>query len=187
MTAPAHKPILPFIQSNPAVADRFWSKVRRGAPDACWDWQGGKSRGYGRFKLASFEARHSNRVAWAIANERDPGDMLIRHSCDRPSCCNPAHLSLGTAQDNSDDKFERGRFRAGRQDGEHNGRAILTEEQVGRIVGMLKLGLANRYICQRFRISDSLISRIRTARSWQKQAAAFGWPPAIAYMERLAA
>jgi hypothetical protein len=171
------RPILPFIQANPAAAPRFWSKVAKRAPDQCWDWQGGKSRGYGRFKIASFETRHANRVAWTLANGAEPGDMMIRHSCDRPMCCNPAHLSLGTAQDNVDDKVARGRCRTGRQDGENNGAAILTNDQVVRIVKMFRDGLSNTYIATRFRVSHSLISRIRTGRSWQKQAAAAGWTP----------
>lgn len=166
-----------YLARDPSIAERFWSHVDRRGPDDCWDWRGTSHLDYGRFKIVSFETRQSNRVAWAIANERDPGNLLVRHTCDRPQCCNPAYLLLGTVKDNSDDKIARGRHRSGRQDGEHNGAARLTNEQVGQIVQCFRDGLNNQQISRRFPVGDALISRIRVGRSWQKEAAAFGWQP----------
>jgi hypothetical protein len=40
-----------------------------------------------------------------------PPGHVIRHSCRCPPCCNPAHLSTGTHQDNSDDSAIRRRQR----------------------------------------------------------------------------
>jgi len=172
------RPILSYLTADPNAASRFWGKVAIAGPDDCWDWTASKSgKGYGNFKIASFEPRQAHRVAWVIANQRDTDGLLVRHTCDRPSCCNPAHLLLGTAKDNSDDKFSRGRARSSRQDGENNGHAILTTEQVGQIVAALKAGEGNQQIANRFPVSDSLVSRIRTGRSWQKEAASFGWQP----------
>ncbi|WP_078462271.1 HNH endonuclease signature motif containing protein [Sphingomonas sp. NIC1] len=128
-------------------------------------------------KVASHETRSAHRIAWAIHHDREPAPLLVRHACDNPACCNPAHLLLGTHQDNMDDKTARGRGRTGRQDGEHNGAAVLTEEQVGQIVQCFRDGLNNQQIARRFPVSDSLVSRIRTGRSWRKQSAAFGWEP----------
>lgn len=34
---------------------------------------------------------------------------LTRHMCDNPACCNPNHLEVGSAKDNSDDMMKRGR------------------------------------------------------------------------------
>lgn len=107
-----HRDIYAYLNSpkGAAIEARFWCMVYRGPPEACWDWQASRApSGYGRFKIASFEARHSNRVAWAIANRAEPGDLIIRHTCDRPQCCNPAHLLIGTPLDNARDKVERGR------------------------------------------------------------------------------
>lgn len=168
--------IWPYLCCNRALVERFWSHVDRKGPDDCWDWRGSPREDYGRFKVAG-ASRQSNRVAWAIGNRRDPGNMLVRHTCDRPQCCNPAHLLLGTVKDNANDKITRGRHRSGRQDGEHNGHAILTAEQVGQIVQCFRDGMNNQQIARRFPVSDSLVSRIRVGRSWGKEAAAFGWQP----------
>lgn len=169
-------PIWCYLACNSGLVARFWSHVDQRGPDDCWDWRGSTREDYGRFKIAGHN-RQSNRVAWAAANRRDPGDLLVRHTCDRPQCCNPAHLLLGTVKDNSDDKIARGRHRSGRQDGEHNGAALLTNEQIGEIVQCFRDGLNNQQIARRFPVSDSVVSRIRTGRSWRAQSAAFGWQP----------
>ena len=107
------KPILEFLidpELGPNRVKRFWSHVDRGADDQCWDWTGcrGGKGFYGKFSVAG-QPRRSNRVAWTIANQQEPGNLIIRHTCDRPICCNPAHLVIGTHQDNEDDKGRRGR------------------------------------------------------------------------------
>jgi hypothetical protein len=180
--------ILPYLEGEGGaqIEARFWSHVERAGADECWNWSGSLRR-YGRFKIASYETRHANRVAWAIANRRDPGDLVIRHTCDRPACCNPQHLVIGTHQDNMNDKRERGRANSGPQDGERNNAARLTLAQIGEIVAAFRRGETNMAISYRFPVGHSLISRIRTGRSWQREAAQFGWAPEPASQERIAA
>lgn len=45
----------------------------------------------------------SRRVAWALANERQPSGV-IRHSCDTPPCCDPERLADGTQRQNIADR-----------------------------------------------------------------------------------
>lgn len=92
----------------------FWAQVQIGDPDDCWEWQGSRDTdGYGRDRRGGV-TRRSSRVAFFLATGIDPGDLLVCHSCDNPPCCNPAHLWLGTHQDNSRDMVEKGRSTSGR-------------------------------------------------------------------------
>lgn len=104
--------ILPVLD-DPAVRERFETKIDRSGE--CHLWQaGGTNAGYGLFQGSigyrgfSFLA---HRIAWALDREREPGNAVIRHRCDTPRCCNPAHLDAGTALDNVQDAIERGRMR----------------------------------------------------------------------------
>lgn len=162
---------------------RFWSKVAMGAPDECWDWKGSVAGfGYGRFKVCSYTTLHANRVAWTLKHRREPGDMVIRHTCDRPPCCNPAHLLIGTVADNNNDKLARGRHRSADMRGTKNPNALLGEGDVAKIVSMIRDGFNNTQISAHVSVGHSLVSRIRTGRSWQREAARAGWGPAIKWV-----
>jgi hypothetical protein len=84
---------------------RFWLMVDKSAgPDGCWLFLGFiKWDGYGWVQRIG---RHmtAHRYAWILANGEPQNGEHIMHSCDRPACCNPAHLSLGTHQDNMQDR-----------------------------------------------------------------------------------
>ena len=40
-----------------------------------------------------------------------PSELQVLHHCDNRACCNLEHLYVGTAQDNTDDMYARGRAR----------------------------------------------------------------------------
>lgn len=74
----------------------------------CLVYQGYRdAKGYGRI---GFRGRtwKTHRLAWMFANGPIPSGLQVRHSCDNPPCCNPAHLLLGTNADNMRDMRERG-------------------------------------------------------------------------------
>jgi hypothetical protein len=71
------------------LEDRFWAKVERWGPDACWPYRGHlRSDGYG-----DFNGELAHRVAFRIS-KGDPGDLEVQHlsECTSRLCCNPSHL-----------------------------------------------------------------------------------------------
>uniref|UniRef100_A0A6H1ZWW3 Putative homing endonuclease n=4 Tax=viral metagenome TaxID=1070528 RepID=A0A6H1ZWW3_9ZZZZ len=81
-------------------SDRFWSKVKTGSENDCWEWQASLSSGYGRFQYPSGEER-AHRVAWKLSNNSDiPDGKIILHLCNNRRCCNPKHLKCSTRSEN---------------------------------------------------------------------------------------
>lgn len=97
--------------------NRFWKMVDVRGPDECWEWKGCKyTRGYGMYPHNSY----AHRYMWVITYGDIPDGLIVRHSCDNPSCVNPKHLLIGTHKDNTRDMIERGRSKLRpRQKGEH--------------------------------------------------------------------
>ena len=89
---------------------RFWLTVKVAGPDECWEWQGGRKRGYGRFSIDSRDYI-AHRIAYYLQHCADPGSLLVCHSCDNRVCCNGRHLFTGTALDNVRDRDYKGRGR----------------------------------------------------------------------------
>ena len=91
------------------MIDRFWNKVQKGNKNSCWNWLGAKNpKGYGLLGI-QYPERRSHRFSWYLHNGKIPKKLFVLHSCDNPSCVNPNHLFLGTAQDNTNDMIKKGR------------------------------------------------------------------------------
>lgn len=90
--------------------EKFWSRIdRSGGPHACWPWQGYiGSHGYGRMTI-NYRDWLAHRLVWMLAHGAIPKGLWVLHHCDNPPCCNPAHLWLGTTQDNTADRDAKGR------------------------------------------------------------------------------
>lgn len=102
-------------------AERFWSKVDKSAGErACWPWRGalrkkpGSNYGVFHFHKKSDGSAVATRYAWFLTtDEKLPPEVFLCHHCDNPACVNPAHLFKGSAKDNSDDMWRKGRGSCG--------------------------------------------------------------------------
>lgn len=85
----------------------FWDNVVRGR--GCWGWKGKRwGAGYGRIWVEG-KSCYLHRFSYQLHFGEVPGNLYVCHTCDNPSCSNPNHLFLGTAQDNIDDMWRKGR------------------------------------------------------------------------------
>ena len=137
--------------------ERFWAKVNKGEPNACWEWQGSRSKsGHGRFGKAGTPLL-VHRIAYELANGPIPEGLLVIHSCFNAPCCNPAHLRVGTYHDNNMDTAISGRHWAQK----------LTPEDVIEIRRLEKEGVNTHDIAKQFGIKEGTVRDIAVyKRSW---------------------
>ena len=83
--------------------------------NGCLEWiKSTSTSGYGTIGVSG-KTTYTHRLAWEVANGRlVPDGMRVLHHCDNPPCCEPTHLFLGTAADNTADMLAKGRQRNGR-------------------------------------------------------------------------
>lgn len=149
------------------VSERFWSKVDKSGE--CWLWTGHRESkprgGYGRFFLAGAGVK-AHRVAYELARGHIPPGLLVCHRCDVRACVNPAHLFLGTNEENMADMKAKGRARTCEQRGEKNPFSKLTAEQVAVIRTRVANGQSQASLASEFGVNSGTISRIVNNKRW---------------------
>lgn len=126
----------------------------------CIEWQGYCTQdGYGETRIGGTKVR-IHRYTWQKANGPIPDNLVVRHKCDNPKCYNIEHLELGTTQENTQDRVERGRSATG----ESNGNVKLTEEIV---LAIRASELSQRQIARQFGISQGVVSQVKSRKTWR--------------------
>jgi hypothetical protein len=165
------------------VPDVVWAGIQRGAPDECWLWTGSvRPNGYG---VLSRQGRSTaaHRLMWTLTNGAIAPGLFVCHRCDNRRCCNPAHLFLGSPQDNSRDMVAKGRQAAG----DHNGsrlyperlrrgerirNAKFTEAQVLAIRTLYaEGGYSQSAIASAYGVNRNCVSNIVRGKDWKHVAA----------------
>ena len=135
-----------------SMEERFWEKVSIKEPNECWEWQAFTYKGYGKFRLKG-KSEFAHRVSYELAHGPIPEGLVVRHKCDNPRCCNPAHLEEGTHQDNMDDRTERNR----------HGMAKLTPDDVRSIYLDER---SQTTIAKQYGITQGAVGNIKHGRRW---------------------
>lgn len=79
---------------------RFWERVDRPSPTACWTWRGAHiPDGYGQVVVDGRRVG-THRYAYELLVGPIPDGLQIDHLCRNPGCCNPAHLEPVTRKEN---------------------------------------------------------------------------------------
>ena len=146
--------------------ENFWSRVRKGANDECWEWQGSTNNtGYG---TVGWHGRNytAHRVAAFLcglvkspsrpAHSTDTGHVL--HKCDNRRCCNPNHFMIGSYSDNQRDAYAK--KRRVQPKGEKHVNAKLTNEQAEQIRQRYAAGEYQVPLAREFGVSQRAISLI---------------------------
>lgn len=140
---------------------RFFARFKMA--DGCWEWLASKNpKGYGKCRLGD-KNYLAHRLSFSFFNGPIPEGDFVLHRCDNPSCVNPAHLFLGTAKDNSNDRDAKGRV----AHGEAHVCAKLTEHDVADIRS--KRGIVKQAeLAAKYGVSLTVISFIMTGRTWRR-------------------
>lgn len=100
-----------------STPESFWRRVDKRDPWECWPWKGGTRNGYGHHCIDR-KGVYAHRYAYELAHGAPPPSGKshhVMHSCNNKLCCNPHHLSLGTAADNTRAAYRDGLARSGEQ------------------------------------------------------------------------
>lgn len=135
------------IKGNGVYLDRFEKKFTRS--DGCWNWHAGCGTNVDGSKRGVFRIGRNTefapRVAYALYCGDVPPGMCVLHGCDNPLCVNPAHLRLGTNEENTADMLRRGRGMLG----------------VKRDPATVKRGYKRPFMARRGKLTDDMVRAIR--------------------------
>lgn len=156
------------------IVKRLFSKAKHNETTGCMEWTGCCSGdGYGAFKIRGRQ-HGAHRLAFALMAGPLPPDMCVCHRCDNPVCINPAHLFVGSHQDNQQDKMAKGRSNlpTGEQHwthwkpqrisrGERHGSSKIKDAHVDEIRSLYRSGaLKQKAIASIYGISVSRVSQL---------------------------
>lgn len=89
-----------------------------------------------------------------------PDGLVVRHSCDDPTCVNPEHLLLGTAKENSQDMVRRGRAT--------KSRAKFSKKQVVKLRKRYADGVSAQVLAEEHGVDVGTIHRIVRGQSYSE-------------------
>lgn len=150
------------LRQKPTFEHRFHSRVAKAGPNECWQWKGTIdtcSLGYGRISRNGTPV-YAHRAAYELAHGFLPARAYVRHTCDNPACCNPAHLIAGIPADNVADMVQKGRQRRN-----------LTKDEVREIDRLDREDGAywtHARLARRFKVTETSIRRLLHGATWSK-------------------
>lgn len=139
-----------------ATAISLIEETVRGETDECVVWPYHRdSYGYGIVRDIAYNMTRAHRSVCCRTHGPPPfAGAHACHSCDNPPCINPRHLSWGSAKENIEQSFDRGRGKIGAAT--YNSK--LSKEQVEEIRQSTE---SSRILGKRFGVSFRLVCYIR--------------------------
>ena len=145
---------------------KFWDKVLITDLFGCWLWTACKDKqGYGQLVVPGKGSQLAHRISYIINIGPIPDGLGVLHKCNNPPCVSPAHLYLGTQQDNVDYMIKSNRQRS--LAGEEIGSAKLTEKEADEIILLLKNHTPRKNILKMYNVGSSQLHRIKKGEAWK--------------------
>lgn len=144
-----------------ADIERFNDRFIRGGEGDCWWWNYHTGHaGHGRMWAAGRNTLASH-VALELDGRPRPDGMVALHSCDNPSCVNPAHLRWGTQLENIQDRVDRQR----------NGAAFGTRNKASKLDASSVQAIrsdprSSRAVARDYGVSQVTVCNIRARKVW---------------------
>ncbi len=160
-------------QVKEKTIERFWSKIKFGEPNECWEWQRSvDGRGYGQFQIGTLKNPkkvNSHRYVFQCVFGKLPSRKILAcHTCDNPKCCNPNHLFPGTQKDNMHDAKIKGRISTtSKSCGEANPRSKIKDSDVRVIRKRLAAGETLTAVGSDYGLKTSATWAIKTRFCWK--------------------
>ena len=146
--------------------DRFWAKVDKRGDDECWEWKASRNhRGYGQFKLMGTMVK-AHRFSYVLHNNSIVTGLFVCHHCDNRGCVNPAHLFLGTQNDNIQDAKRKCRLATGERHGTHTHPDRLKLSEVN-VIAIRADPRRPSVIAADYGVSPQMISDIKRRNLWK--------------------
>lgn len=105
----------------------------------------------------------ASRVAYELSNGPIPPGRHVLHTCDSPSCCNPAHLFLGTHAENMADMARKRRAASG----ERNGKTKISADLALAIRRRVLAGEPRRAVADSTGVPYDTVRNIAVGRRWK--------------------
>lgn len=148
-----------LIGKNVSRTEWFWFNVKKAGVDDCWLWTGGTNKhGYGHMTREDGSRTKAHIFSYEL-HKRPTGGLDVCHTCDNPSCVNPAHFFLGDQAANNRDCVEKRRHAFG----ERHAKSKLSKQDVRKIFESSDSCVS---LAERYGVAASTISRIQTGKSW---------------------
>ena len=130
----------------------------------------------GEKRIRYISAHRFSALTSGVFKEAEVNDYCVLHDCDQyyadddvsyRQCVNPAHLFIGTVQDNALDCVRKGRHRNGEPRlGEQNGNSKLTKSQAQFIIDNHHI-ITQKTLAEQHSISVSAVEAIHRNKTWK--------------------
>lgn len=122
--------------------------------------------GYGRLSKVTYGEDYEHRWVYKQAHGEIPKGMVVRHTCDNPSCIEITHLVLGTHADNHQDAIDRNRAKPFPvYHGEEHPTSLLSEDEVRAIRN--NKSLTQKELAGIYQVDRRTIGDIIARKSWK--------------------